>query len=60
MLAHMLVWEIERIQNTGQSKESIWQINREKGAASSTFQFWEILVRLSQHPDREGELEIGI
>jgi hypothetical protein len=28
--------------------------------ASSIFQFCEIFMRLSQHPDREGELEIWI
>ena len=59
MLVLMLVCEIERIQNTGQSKGSTWTINREKGAASSTFQFCEVHMRLSHHPDREGELEIG-
>lgn len=37
MLVLTLVCSIERIQNTGQSKESTWKINREKG--SSVFNF---------------------
>ena len=37
MLVLMLVCEIERIQNTGQSKGSTWTINRENG--SSIFNF---------------------
>ena len=37
MLVLMPVYSIERIQNTGQSKESTWKINREKG--SSIFNF---------------------